>query len=269
MKMTIIAIIAFSIAFSINSNAQSSASFRLLPLQLKETVNLQTDIWLPIEIPKLHKKDFAYWKLTSEGFLCYSDGRFFYEVNYFQRMLSLSNMFGNWMIRNILDGTFDLRFAAFYPLRQNDIHYQYPYYMPVRGYTQYQKVENINTYLPVPNYFFLAGIHSNSYSSSVNTEENIHRLKPIKLNENKINPIAGIEIRKVNNYKYEKTKIDNSIERNIEWRKYNSNTNNYSGKTYSNGSSNTGSISTKSSNNGSKGGNNGSKTSEASKKKSE
>jgi hypothetical protein len=148
--------------------------------------------------------------------------------------------------------------------------------MPVRGYTQYQKVENINTYLPVPNYFLLNGIHSNSYSSSVNTEENIHRLKPIKLNENKLNPVAGIEIRKVNNYKYEKTSIDNSIERNIEWRNYNSNTNNYSGKTYTTGSSNSGTTSTNSGsaatntgNNGSKSGNSGNKTTQSTEKKSD
>jgi hypothetical protein len=269
MKMPIYAIIAFLIAFSVNSFAQSGASIKIQPIQFKEVFNDQTDIWLPIEIPKLHKQGFAYWKLTSEGFLCYSDGRFFYEDNYFQRMLSLSNMYGDWMMRNIVNGSFDLRFASFYPLRKNDIHYQYPFYMPVRGYTQYQKSENINTYLPVPNYFFLAGIHNNSYSSSVNTEENIHKLKPVKLNENKINPVAGVEIRKVNNYKYEKTKIDNSIERNIEWRKYNSNTNNYSGKTYSNGSSNTGTTSTNTGNNGSKRGNNGSKTTQSTEKKSE
>jgi len=264
--MPIYAIAAFLIAFSVNSFAQSGASIKIQPIQLKEVFNEKTDIWLPIEIPKLHKTNFAYWKLTSEGFLCYSDGRFFYEDNYFQRMLSLSSMYGNGMMRNIINGSFDLRFASFYPLRKNDIHY--PYYMPVRGYTQYQKVENINTYSPVPNYFFFAGIHNNAYSSSVNNDDNIHKLKPVKLNENKINPVAGNEIRKVNYYKYEKTIIDNSIERNIEWRKYNSNTNNYSGKTYSNGSSNTGSTQTKSGNNNS-GSKNGSKTTQSTEKKSE
>jgi hypothetical protein len=117
MKMPLI-VIAILIAFSVNSFAQNSASLKLPPPQLNKSFDELTDIWLPIEIPKLTKKDFAYWKLTSEGFLCYSDGRFFYEDNYFQRMLSLSNAYGGWMLHNIMNGTIDLRFASFYPSQE-------------------------------------------------------------------------------------------------------------------------------------------------------
>ena len=276
MKMLKLIILVVLAAFSVNSFAQSSASIKLSPIQLKETVTEPADNWLPLEIPKLHQKEFAFWKLTSEGFLCYSDGRFFYEDNYFQKMLDLSGIYGGWMLHSIMNGMFDFRYATFYPFRQNEN--IYPNIMPLRNYSHYDKVSSASTYIPTPVYFAISGLN-NFTPQYVNAEDEInHKLKPVKLNESKQNTVTAIEVRNVNVYKYEKTKNDNAIERSIEWRKYNNNSNTTNNsKTYNTGSSTTGTPTTGTSttttgNNGSKGGNNGNngnKTTESTNKKSE
>lgn len=266
MKMPVLIILVLLAAFSVNSFAQSSASLRLS--SIKETVTEPADNWLPLEIPKLHKKDFAFWKLTSEGFLCYSDGRFFYEDNYFHKMLDLSGIYGGWMLHSIMNGMFDYRFASFYPIRQFEN--VYPNIMPIRNYSQYDKVSSNNTYVPTPVYFVISGLN-NSNQQLVNAEDEInHKLKPVKLNESKLNSVTAVEVRNISTYKYEKSKNDYAIERNIEWRKYNNNSNNTNTtKTYNSGTSSTGTSTITTGNNGSKGGNNGNKTTESAKKKSE
>ena len=267
MKMPALIILALLVAFSVNSFAQSSASIKLSPIQLKETVTEPIDNWLPLEIPKLHQKEFAFWKLSSEGFLCYSDGGFFYEDNYFQKMLDLSGIYGGWMLHSIMNGMFDFRYATFYPFRQNEN--IYPNIMPLRNYSHYDKVSSTNTYLPTPVYFVISGLN-NSSQQYVNAEDEInHKSKPVKLNESKLN--TAIEVRNVNVYKYEKTRNDNAIERSIEWRKYNNNITNTT-KTYNSGSSSTGTSTTTTTttgNNGNKGGNSGTNTTETAKKKAE
>lgn len=266
MIMPKIIILVLSVIFSVNSFAQTSVSFKLS--SLKETVTEPSDNWLPVEIPKLHKNEFAFWKLTSEGFYCYSDGRFFYEDNYFQKILDISGIYGGWLVHSFMNGMFDFHFATFYPFRQFENANMN--IMPLRNYSQYDKVSNTNTYIPAPVYFVISGLN-NSNQQNVHAEEEInHKLKPVNISESKLNYVTAIEVRKVSPYNYEKTKYDNVIERNIEWRKYSNNSNNTnSTKTYNSGSTTTGTSTTTTGNNGSKGGNNGNKTTESAKKKSE
>jgi hypothetical protein len=141
--------------------------------------------------------------------------------------------------------------------------------IPLRNYTQYKKVNNSSTYIAVPKYFVLSKLNNTSHSSVENTDKDIHHnLKPIKLNEYKVNTVT--EIRKVNTYTYEKTKYDVSIDRSNAWRNKDNNVLKYNpDKNYNSGSSNTGTSSTSTGNNGNKGGNNIRKTTESSKKKSE
>lgn len=275
MKMRLFTFIVIFIAFFANSFAQSVTTLRLNPVQFKESFTYSANNWLPIEIPKLYKKNNAFWKLTSEGFFVYSDGIYFYEDNYFRRMLDLSGLYGGWMKHGFLNGMYNFYYAAFYPFRQYDN--LYSNIMPVRNNSQYQKVNNTNSQLLVPVYFVVSGLSNIHVPLSVNNEETNHKLKPVKLNEVKLIQVSSVEVRKANVYKYEKTKFDNSIERNIEWRKNNLNiTNNNSFTKLNSGSltkvinsNSTSSTTTSTGNNGNKSGNNGTKSIESAKKNAE
>lgn len=259
-------ILVLFVIFYVNSFAQTSGSLNLS--SLKETVIEPSGNWLPIEIPKLHKTEFAFWKLTSEGFYCYSDGRFFYEDNYFQKILDLSGVYGGWLVHSFMNGMFDFRFAKFYPFRQFDnVNMNI---MPLRNYSQYDKVSNTKTYIPAPVYFVISGLNNSNQQNENSNKEINQKLKPVNISESNLNYVTAIEVRKVSPYNYEKTKYDNVIERNKEWRKYSNNSSNInSTKTYTSGSTTTGTSTTTTGNNGSKGGNNGNKTTESAKKKSE
>lgn len=276
MRTRLFTFIVLFIAVFINSFAQSGTSLKLNPIQFKETSNCPANNWLPIEIPNLYKKNTAFWKLTSEGFFVYSDGRFFYEDNYFQRMLDLYSFYGDYLKHSNINSLYNIFYAAFYPYRQYDN--VYTNIMPVRNYSRYQKLNNTNTQLPVPVYFVAPLLNNIPAPLSVNIdEETRHKLKPVRLNEVYLIQVSPVEIRKANVYNYEKTKYDNSIERNIEWRKNNLNITNNNPFTKLNSvlltkvttSKTTTSSTTNKENIGSRGGNNSAKSTQAAKKNAE
>lgn len=268
----------FFTAFSDFSLAQNSASLKVPPVQLKQSSIVQIDISLPIEIPKIYKKDFSYWKLTSDGFYCYADGRYFYEESYFESIYNLYKMFGGLFINNNINGIFDFRFSSFYPMRRYD--FIFKNIIPVRNYTQYNRIINTSVYVYFPTYFILPSLSNNSYSYSENTDKEINSvLKPVKLIEIPTQSVNSLEIRKVKPYEFEKTKYDVTIDRSLYWINRDDYTSKYSKRIeYNTSKSGTG-INTSNSgnntesksgnNNGSKSGNNGTKSTETSKKKSE
>lgn len=274
MKTRLFTLIVLFIAIFINSFAQSGTSLKLNPIQFNQTNTYAANNWLPIEIPKLHKKNNAFWKLTSEGFFVYSDGRYFYEENYFQRMLDISCFYGGCLKHININSLYN--YAAFYPYRLYDNVCMS--IMPVRNYSQYQKVNNTNTLIPVPVYFVVSGLSKTPAPLSVNlVEQTRNILKPVKLIDVKLIQVSQLEVRKPNVYNYEKTIYDNSIERNIEWRKNNFNVTNKNSFTKSNSglftkvTTSTSAASTTITKEiiGVKGGNNSTKSTESSKKSSE
>ncbi len=206
--------------------------------------------------------------LQAKVFIAIQTEGFSMKIIIFKRFWTISGIYGGWLVHSFMNGMFDFHFATFYPFRQFENANMN--IMPLRNYSQYDKVSNTNTYIPAPVYFVISGLN-NSNQQNVNAEEEInHKLKPVNISESKLNYVTAIEVRKVSPYSYEKTKYDNVIERNIEWRKYSNNSNNTnSTKTYTSGSTTTGTSTTTTGNNGSKGGNNGNKTTESAKKRSE
>jgi hypothetical protein len=175
-----------------------SAEFKITP----ENQNT----WQPFSICGNSGKQISFWKLTRYGFMFYADGKFFYEDGFFRNLFSLNDIFGYYYINGIVNGYLDFRMTPFY----HNKHYNYYLFLyPYLGYVPYQRIQNINSYIPVHTSFRPLNIITATNISDNSDYNSFHTPLPLKLSGNNLQVNNDIGMRTAQKYKYEKTSYDN------------------------------------------------------------